>query len=270
MSKSLIIGLVTLTVAAGVVFVVAGKIVFQGDGQVPPAGITTGAPDTFEVPKDVQDFYDECTGKGGVITGEGGVKERLPTTEEGYTCWYENRSCWDFLTYSRERFMGGNPGCPETANLVDRAVPAPKPTIQPAPKPGPIPKPVPPPTEEVFISPSAGELIGKWSGSGVLAFNGSFYCNNYTIDWSSMVKKVNEELVSGEIFDSEGENVGTLEGRWNKTQEIWDAVITSEIFAVSNGTMDELEINGNIEIKDAWLPCPDITGQSGIFSGSKK
>jgi hypothetical protein len=32
-----------------------------------------------------------------VIGGTGGVKAGLPTTEEGYTCWYENRDCWDFI-----------------------------------------------------------------------------------------------------------------------------------------------------------------------------
>lgn len=86
----------------------------MGCTQVPEGpGITQGEPDEYEVTEDVQAFFDECTAKGGVIGGTGGVKAGLPTTEEGYTCWYENRDCWDFLTYSRERYMGGNPGCPE-------------------------------------------------------------------------------------------------------------------------------------------------------------
>ena len=268
------IGLVMLTVAGGIVFVVAGKITLENDDTLAPVGITTGEPDEYVVTEDVQQFFDECTGKGGIITGKGGVKERLPTTEEGYTCWYQDRDCWDFLTYSKERFMGGNPGCPE-ANLVDKVVPVSKPTPVPTPVPQPTPAPKTDPTpipviEEMVIIPSANELVGTWSGSGVLSFTGSLYCNSYTIDWSSVVTKISEERVSGQVYDGEGDMVGTLVGTWSETQQLWTALITSDIFTTSNGTMDESAISGNIAIKNAWLPCDDITGQSGTFSGSKE
>ena len=90
-------------------------LVIGGGGQIiEGAGITVGPPDIYTYPADVQTFFDECTAKGGIVGGTGGVKARLPTTESGYTCWYDdNKKCWDFLTYSKERYMGGNRGCPE-------------------------------------------------------------------------------------------------------------------------------------------------------------
>lgn len=76
-------------------------------------GLHQGEPDQPAVSDRLQDFYDECKAKGGTINSSG-VKERLPTTESGYTCKYgDNEGCWDFLTYSYRRFMGGNRGCPE-------------------------------------------------------------------------------------------------------------------------------------------------------------
>jgi hypothetical protein len=68
----------------------------------------------------VQAFYDSCGAKGGIVGGTGMVKDRLPTTEGGYTCEYKTdtprngmQKCWDFLTYSGGRYLGGNSGCPE-------------------------------------------------------------------------------------------------------------------------------------------------------------
>jgi predicted nucleic acid-binding Zn ribbon protein len=67
----------------------------------------------------VQQFYDDCQAKGGIVGGSGTVKAGLPTTESGYTCEYKfntrqngTQPCWDFLTYSGSRYMGGNTGCP--------------------------------------------------------------------------------------------------------------------------------------------------------------
>lgn len=72
----------------------------------------------------VQAFYDACQTKGGIVGGAGTVKAGLPTTEAGYTCEYKfntsrngTQPCWDFLTYSGGRYMGGNTGCP-TENLL--------------------------------------------------------------------------------------------------------------------------------------------------------
>lgn len=88
-------------------------------------GITLGEPDqSGKLSPTVQAFYDECTSKGGIVGGAGTVKTGLPTTEFGYTCEYKYNSadfgqqtCWDYLTYSGGRFMGGNSGCP-TENLL--------------------------------------------------------------------------------------------------------------------------------------------------------
>lgn len=66
----------------------------------------------------VQNFYNECEKKGGKI-GSTQVKKYLPTTELGYTCEYkeDNKSCWDYLTFSGGQYKGGEEGCPEQ-NLV--------------------------------------------------------------------------------------------------------------------------------------------------------
>lgn len=68
----------------------------------------------------LQIFYNQCQARGGIVGGAGVVKTRLPTTESGYTCEYKYTSpnwgenpCWDFLTYSGGRYLGGNTGCPE-------------------------------------------------------------------------------------------------------------------------------------------------------------
>ncbi len=86
-------------------------------------GITTGEDVlTQKLSPTVQVFYDGCAGKGGIVGGAGTVKVGLPTTESGYTCEYKNNgnSCWDMLTYSGGRYMGGNADCPEE-NLIPAA-----------------------------------------------------------------------------------------------------------------------------------------------------
>ena len=86
-------------------------------------GVTIGEANGYKVSPSVKNFMDECGAKGGTVNGEGGVKEYLPTTESGYTCWYkQSGKCWDLLTYSGGRYKGGNPGCPED-NLMPRPAP---------------------------------------------------------------------------------------------------------------------------------------------------
>lgn len=83
--------------------------------------ISTGEPSSSGYSPTVQKFYDACAAKGGIVGGAGLAKSRLSTTEFGYTCDYKidnnNTQCWDFLTYSGGRYMGGNPGC-EEENLL--------------------------------------------------------------------------------------------------------------------------------------------------------
>ncbi len=201
-------------------------------------GVTQGDPDTYEVPEDVQAFFDECTAKGGVIGGTGGVKAGLPTTEEGYTCWYENRDCWDFLTYSRERYMGGNPGCP-TAGLVG---------------------------EEVKIPP----ITGSWNGNGEISFSGSKYCTDYNFEWSATLSSTSKTSATGNVFDEEGANIGTLNALWDSSSQVWTVTIESDIFTLINVDSDGSTISGGLTIKDAWIPCLDVTGQTGWFSGEKQ
>jgi len=70
----------------------------------------------------VQAFYNDCTARGSFVGGANQNKGRLPTTESGYHCNYKQgvNNCWDFLTYSGGRFMGGDVGCQEK-NLVPLA-----------------------------------------------------------------------------------------------------------------------------------------------------
>lgn len=72
----------------------------------------------------MQKFYDDCAAAGGEVGGAAISKSRLPTTEFGYTCGYKNKdgqTCWDYLTYSGGRYMGGNPGCEEQGLLPNTA-----------------------------------------------------------------------------------------------------------------------------------------------------
>lgn len=90
----------------------------------PTIGVVQGEPILTQIvsPR-VQLFFDQCHARGGIVAG-GVVMSRLPNTESGYTCQYKYKSptwgenpCWDLLTFSGGRYMGGNTGCPEW-NLV--------------------------------------------------------------------------------------------------------------------------------------------------------
>lgn len=96
---------------------IAGGQAIEGANQ----GVTVGADVlTPRISPRLQIFYNQCQARGGIVGGAGTVKARLPTTESGYTCVYKFNSpnwgenpCWDFLTYSGGRYLGGNTGCPE-------------------------------------------------------------------------------------------------------------------------------------------------------------
>jgi hypothetical protein len=68
-----------------------------------------------QLPKAAKAFSAECQGKGGYVGGANQDKGRLATTESGYHCNYKQgvNNCWDFLTYSGSRYMGGDVGCQE-------------------------------------------------------------------------------------------------------------------------------------------------------------
>lgn len=130
----------------------------------PAIGVTEHSPT-------VQAFYDGCKAKGGIVGGSGKHMARVPTTQGGYKCEYKTDSpsfgtnipCWDFLTYSGGRYMGGNAGCLEK-NLVPIAV-----TPAPA-APTPAKKTAPAPAEKPTPTPSAPEPTPTpaskiWDGS---------------------------------------------------------------------------------------------------------
>jgi len=80
-----------------------------------------------------QAFTDECKSKGGTTGGTGGVKDRLPTTLPAGTsnCDYKDNghTCWDVMTRTGQRLMGGDNGCTEL-NLLPKPAPTPNnPTI---------------------------------------------------------------------------------------------------------------------------------------------
>lgn len=88
------------------------------------AGISNSEPNASPTSPMQQAFNDECRAKGGTPGGAGGVKDRLPTTlSAGYNCDYpyNSQTCWDYLTVTGQRFMGGNSGCPEQ-NLLPRPI----------------------------------------------------------------------------------------------------------------------------------------------------
>src|SRR3989344_4353188 len=101
----------------------AKPLIESAGGQALPCFgcVSEGQKEEAKYSPSVQSFFDECSQKGG--TTGGGVKERLPTTESGYSCNYPSgkSACWDLLTYSGGRYMGGNPGCPEQ-NLVPKVI----------------------------------------------------------------------------------------------------------------------------------------------------
>jgi hypothetical protein len=68
-------------------------------------------------------FSDECTQAGGTVASttarplSTAIRERLPTTEAGWSCMSVSNNCWSTLTYSWSESKGGGFGCPEL-NLV--------------------------------------------------------------------------------------------------------------------------------------------------------
>ena len=70
------------------------------------------------VPPAVNAFWADCNRLKGTDLGSS-RKERLPTTESGYTCNYSQGGlkCWKLRTYSGRSFSGGAKGCPEQGLL---------------------------------------------------------------------------------------------------------------------------------------------------------
>lgn len=97
-------------------------------------GITQRESDQAKNPPLVQAFFDSCSAEGGTVGDTGGVKTRLPTSEDGYTCWQTkaNGKCWKFQTFSGGFYAGGDAGvaCPEK-NLLPPPPPTPPPSETP-------------------------------------------------------------------------------------------------------------------------------------------
>ena len=124
----------------------ADLVIGGGGASVEGTGITLGPPDVFEAGEKAEIFFDNCTFKGGVVGGTGGIKDRLPTTESGYTCWHdENKQCWDYLTYSGDYYVGGSGNCANVPPIAPQLAPA-----QPVVTPDPVPEPTPEPEPEVI------------------------------------------------------------------------------------------------------------------------
>lgn len=77
-----------------------------------------------------QAFNNDCQSRGGTPNTVNGVKDRLPATLPAGTlnCDYKDngRNCWDVMTRTGQRFMGGESGCQEQGLL-----PKPLPTYTP-------------------------------------------------------------------------------------------------------------------------------------------
>jgi hypothetical protein len=231
-----------ISIISGAFILGAMNVIFWGDS------------DEIDVPPDVRVFYDECEQKGGNIKDIGGVKAGLPTTEEGYTCWYDDKQCWDFLTYSRERFKGGANHCAEE-NLINKAS---------------NPVPVAPPAIVNPISPLATEFVGTWNGVGTVNFSGSIICTQAVMPWSATLSEVSDTLVQGTIVDSENEWSGTLSITWNQSTQTWGLGIISDVVKIPSYTLvTPARIEGALSVLTDWIPCSDVTGQTGSFYGNK-
>lgn len=153
-----------------------GKI-FESE---PAIGVTEHSPT-------VQAFYGGCKAKGGLVGGSGMAMARMPTTQGGYKCEYKTDSphfgkgilCWDVLTYSGGRYMGGNSGCPEYGLIPSAVIPeaAPAPATS-----APTKKTTPAPAQKSTPSPSASESTtaaanNKWDGN--YSASCIMECNDY-------------------------------------------------------------------------------------------
>jgi hypothetical protein len=91
------------------------------------AVIQEGTP-TVSISPMEQAFNDECTTKSGVPQGGTGIKDRLPVTLTSGTMncdyQYKGNSCWDVMTRTGLRFMGGDNGCPELGLLPKLFIPS--------------------------------------------------------------------------------------------------------------------------------------------------
>ncbi|MDO8486794.1 MAG: zinc-ribbon domain-containing protein [Candidatus Curtissbacteria bacterium] len=152
-------------------------------------GITQGDEEKPKYPPAVQAFISNCGAKGGTIGGTGTVKERMPTTEDGRTCKYQGGACWDMLTYSGSRYMGGNPGCPEQGLLPKITVPTEKPTTNPPNNNGNNPPVVP--------------RVTSWDG--VYNINANVGCNVPGIWSSGLLPSATRITVKGNrVYDAQG------------------------------------------------------------------
>lgn len=143
-------------------------------------------------------FVDDCKAKGGTTANTGGVMTRMPTTETGLRCNYphDGNPCWDYLTRTGRRYMGGNPGCPEE-NLLPPPPPPP-----PAPKPTPSPKPSPQPSPQPSPEPTPQNI--SWDGTYNLSSNVN--CNVPGIYSTGLLPSSGSITVSGNqvIFPGAG------------------------------------------------------------------
>ncbi|MCX6810455.1 MAG: zinc ribbon domain-containing protein [Candidatus Berkelbacteria bacterium] len=170
------------------------------------AGITQGSDPKAVSPME-QAFNDECAAKGGKTGGASGVKDRLPTTlSAGWNCNYPNGSqtCWDYLTTSGQRFMGGNNGCPEQ---------------------GLLPKPYTAPT---WIPNFGGGGNNGGGGTITPTWNG-----NYHVTYSTMSCNLGTSLGYGSMFNAAGFS-DTVVVSGNKVKN-FDGT-TSQIDSAGNAT----------------------------------
>ncbi len=131
----------------------------------------------IELSPTVRIFYNQCQAKGGIVGGSGKVMARMPTTESGHKCEYKTDSpnfgkgipCWDLLTYSGGRYLGGNSGCPEhgLVPVVVAPVVAPAPaTEKTAPAKTPVaPTTAPAETPSASVPTSPVTTAGVWDGT---------------------------------------------------------------------------------------------------------
>lgn len=223
------------------------------------AGVSEGDKDQSPYSPAVQQFMNSCQAKGGIVGGGGGVKTRLPTTESGYTCWYDQGGkCWDLLTYSGSRFKGGAPACPEE-NLMPE-VAEPEPTSPPPVR----------PTGQPPVQPTTPPRVTSWDGTYQTTSNVS--CNVPGIYSSGVVPFSENITVRGNrVYDRQGSSYPiSSSGQAQASVNVnYSGVSVSYRqtfnFSASGGVSGNISLSGggSVEGQGFSINC------SGSFSGSR-
>lgn len=214
------------------------------------------------VPPAVNAFWADCNALRGTNLGTS-VKERLPSTDGGYTCNYPvgRTNCWNLLTYAGQLYRGGPAGCPTQGLLPIPSQPQSQPAPQPQPSaqtpaptsipaPAPAPKPKPPPSPAPAPALTTNPAAGNWTGTFVVIGG---LCSPYTGSWNASVGQ--DGSITGS-YDGNGFSGAVSGNGWS---------VSGSSGVSFTGTVSGNSVSGTF----SGEPCPYGGGASGNFSGSR-